>query len=139
MGQENFKYKLVKRSFDFSKHYAIIQQWWKEYKSFAPLQEHLSQNGFIIYLEEKPICAGFVYKTDSKICWFEQQISNPDTDKEVRDAALSLLIDTAIDWASSENFSLIFTSTNSAKFQSRLEKTGFVVVDNNQTHLFYKI
>ena len=136
MGQTDSRYRLVTRLFDYSQDYDIIQQWWEAHGSFAPRPEHLSSTGVIIEADD-PCCAGWLYNTDSKICVFEFVVSNPNIDKQLRDAALTLLVETIKDIARQRGYTLIYSSVKGEKYIKRLENAGFVVADNGQTHCFY--
>lgn len=131
--------KITSRAFDFNKDYVTIQVWWNKFSSFAPRREHLPQNGIIVEIDDTPACAGFLYKTDSKICVFEFVVSNPFIDKYSRDVALGRLIDNAKNWAETNDFSLIYSSIGIPKFISRLEEKGFMEADTGQTHMFYQV
>lgn len=135
MGQALTRYKLVTRSFDLTKDYAIIQQWWTAHGSFAPKPEHLSSTGIIIEADI-PLCAGWLYNTDSKICVFEFVVSNPNVEKHLRDAALTLLIEEIKKLASNRGYELIYSSVKGMKYINRLQAAGFVVADEGQTHCF---
>lgn len=137
MGSANFRYGLVVRGFDLDKDYDIVRQWWINHGSYPPKPEHLSSTGIIIEAD-KPVCAGWLYQTDSKICVFEFVISDPLAGKEIRDAALMLLIET-IKQIASEKYSLIYTSVRGQKYISRLINSGFVEVDKDQTHCFCEV
>jgi len=130
---------MVVRTFTPDNDYAIIEQWWLAHGSYPPKLEHLSATGLLVEEGGKPICNGFLYKTDSKICVFEFVCCDPNADKKVRDKALDQLIKAATQWAKNNNFTLIYTSVNSYKYILRLEDNGFIEVDNNMTHMFYEV
>lgn len=119
--------------------YSMMFQWWREHDSFSPRPEHLSPYGIIIEIGEEPICCGFMYNTDSKICVFEFVVCNPEADKMDRDEALGLMIDQAILWSRDRGYKLIYTSIGIQKYIQRLEKKGFVRADINQTHMFREV
>lgn len=136
MGPENSGYRLVTRPFELAKDYAIIEAWWKLHGSFAPRPQHLSSTGIIIEADS-PLCAGWLYNTDSKICVFEFVVSNPNVSKDLRDAALTLLIEEIKKIASHRGYELIYSSVRGLKYIARLQAAGFVVADEGQTHCFY--
>ncbi len=138
MGQTDIISGLVTRSFDLTKDYAIIQEWWKLHGSFAPKPQHLSSTGLIIEADN-PLCAGWLYNTDSKICVFEFVVSNPNVDKHLRDAALTLLIEEIKKLASDRGYELIYSSVKGIKYIARLQAAGFIVADEDQVHCFYEV
>jgi hypothetical protein len=75
----------------------ILVGWWNQWGWEAPPQDFLPQNGeggIIISDGIIPICAGFVYLTNSKVAWVDWIISNKKyTDRIKRKEALLALID----------------------------------------------
>jgi|TARA_R110000824_G_scaffold1687_10_gene8419 hypothetical protein len=74
----------------------ILVGWWKGWKWTPPTRDFLPENGeggFIVLDGDTPVCAGFVYITNSKVAWCEFIISNPNY-KDHRKEALSLLVET---------------------------------------------
>lgn len=76
----------------------ILVHWWKQWRWIAPSRDFLpddGKNGLIVYDGDTPICAGFLYITNSKVSWVDWVISNMEyTDREKRKEALLLLVDT---------------------------------------------
>lgn len=129
----------MSRKFDFNKDYGTISTWWERHGSHTPKKEHLSKTGIIVEIDSTPICAGFLYNTDSKICVFEFVVSNPDADKQDRKLALELLIKKIKNKAIKRGYSLIYTSINIPAYIAKLKDAGFIEVDTNQTHMFYEV
>ena len=138
MGQASIRCGLVTRLFDLDKDYAIIQEWWKQHGSFAPKPQHLSSTGLIIEADN-PLCAGWLYNTDSKICVFEFVVSNPNVSKDLRDAALTLLIQEIKKLASNRGYELIYSSVKGMKYINRLLAAGFIIADEEQVHCFCEV
>ena len=128
-----------RRRFNLEKDYDIIGRWWRKHGSYIPAPEYLSQTGLIIEIDNEPVAAGFLYKTDSAICVFEWVVVNPETEKESRDKALDYLIESAIEWSEKAGFKVIYSSLKEKKFIKRLEAKSFVKCDENQTHMFYGV
>lgn len=76
----------------------ILVGWWKDWGWEAPTRDFLPDNGkggFIVFDDDIPICAGFLYVTNSKVAWVDWIISNKKyTDRNKRSNALDLLIET---------------------------------------------
>ena len=131
---------MVKRSrFKIDEHYAILQEWWRGYEAFAPKIEHLPETGILVSVNDKPVAAGFLYKTDSSICIFEFMVSDPKSSKEDKEKAVDHLIISAKEWAEKSGFNMVYTSTGIERFVKRLEDNGFIKTDTNQTHCFYEV
>ena len=81
----------------------ILVDWWKDWNWDAPLRDFLPDNGkggLIVYDGETPVCAGFVYLTNSKVAWVDWIISNKNYRKKPdRGQAIGLLIETVKRWS----------------------------------------
>jgi len=76
----------------------ILVKWWKDWRWVAPSRDFLPDNGnggLIVYDGDVPVCAGYMYVTNSKTGLCEFIVSNFHyKDKEKRKEAISLLIHT---------------------------------------------
>lgn len=74
----------------------ILVEWWNQWGWNPPQKDFLPDNGmggYIIYDEDIPICAGFIYVTNSKVSWVDWIISNKEyREKAKRREAIKLLI-----------------------------------------------
>lgn len=74
----------------------ILKGWWKDWGWKAPSRDFLPQDGqggIMVWDGNTPVCAGFLYNTNSKVAWVDWIISNKEY-KESRKEALSILIQT---------------------------------------------
>ena len=74
----------------------ILKGWWKDWEWEAPSRDFLPQDGqggIMVWDGDTPVCAGFLYNTNSKVAWVDWIISNKEY-KESRKEALSILIQT---------------------------------------------
>ncbi len=76
----------------------ILVKWWKDWRWVAPSRDFLPDDGnggLIVYDGDVPVCAGYMYITNSKTGLCEFIVSNFHyKDKEKRKEAISLLIHT---------------------------------------------
>ena len=74
----------------------ILVGWWKQWEWEAPKRDFLpndGKGGIIVYDGDIPICAGFMYLTNSKVAWVDWIISNKEyTKKPQRKDAIKLLV-----------------------------------------------
>ena len=79
----------------------ILVGWWKQWGWVAPQRDFLpndGKGGVIVYDEDVPVCAGFMYITNSKVAWVDWIISNKQyTKKPQRKDAIKLLVSTLTD------------------------------------------
>jgi len=76
----------------------ILVEWWKEWEWIPPTRAFLPDEGtggVIVYDGDTPICAGFMYMTNSKVSWVDWIISSRKyTKKPMRKEAIMLLVST---------------------------------------------
>lgn len=73
----------------------ILVDWWKDWGWTPPQKDFLPEDGtggLIVYDGDTPVCAGFIYITNSSVCWVDWIISNK-KHKENRRDAINLLIE----------------------------------------------
>lgn len=74
----------------------ILVGWWKQWGWEPPQRDFLpndGKGGVIVYDEDVPVCAGFMYITNSKVAWVDWIISNKEyTKKPQRKDAIKLLV-----------------------------------------------
>ena len=86
----------------------VLKGWWLDWKWNPPAKEFLPENGTGGFLEldnKTPICAGFIYLTNSKVAWVDWIISNKNyKDRDKRKHALTLLVSTLTKLAKSTGY-----------------------------------
>jgi hypothetical protein len=90
--------KLTIRPLTMDDYDAILVEWWKEWEWTPPTRAFLpvdGTGGVIVYDGDTPICAGFMYMTNSKVSWVDWIISSRKyTKKPMRQEAIMLLVST---------------------------------------------
>ena len=122
------------------KEYEVLVDWWNRHK-FANLpKQFLPSTGYIAYINDIPIVAGFLYipKT-GKIGWVEWVVKNPDSTLEEMDIGYKELMDTIINTAKEDGVDVLFVSLRNKSYQARLEDVGFFVTDENATNMLLNI
>ena len=78
--------------------FELLVEWWDKWGWKAPEKDFLPDNGtggILILDGEEPICAGFIYVTNSSASWVDWIISSPTYRKKPqRKEAIELLINT---------------------------------------------
>jgi hypothetical protein len=89
------------RALNESDYNDVLSGWWAQWKWTAPPLDFLPDNGrggIMVMDGETPVCAGFVYLTNSKASWVDWIISSKEyTDRDKRRKALLLLISSLTD------------------------------------------
>lgn len=112
----------------------VLVKWWEDWKWTAPAKDFLPDNGMgglIVYDGETPVCAGFMYATNSSACWVDWIISNKDyTDKEGRKLALRLLIETLTNAATLSGSKYIYALIKNQHLTKVYEELGYIKGDS---------
>lgn len=120
-------------------HYPRICEWWAAHGWPALPFDALPKTGAVALHEDRPIAAGFLYKTDSTIAVMEFLIADPASDKIVRGEALDNIVQSLVASAKEQGFSTIFTSTVHRGVIERQKKFGFVVTDEGASQLIRRV
>jgi hypothetical protein len=119
--------------------YLILEQFWKTHKDWdntAIPEFILPPLGIIVEENNAIICAGFIYESKNDQCaWTGWLVSDPNSDKILRDQALTLLLDTIVEHSKKAGHKFLFTSARFIKLIERLEKAGFKRADERMTNM----
>ena len=117
----------------------VLVGWWKDWGWDPPAKDFLPENGKggIIVLEQNtPVCAGFIYMTNSRAAWTSWIISNKKYRKKpLRKQAISFLIDTLTSICKEQGCKYVFANNNHPHIINTLKLSGFKVGDINSTQL----
>lgn len=74
----------------------ILLSWWNQWGWQPPQKDFLPDNGkggVIVFDDDVPVCAGFMYLTNSKVSWVDWIVSNKDYRKKPqRQEAIDMLL-----------------------------------------------
>jgi hypothetical protein len=88
--------------------------------------------GVIVYDEDEPVCAGFLYMTNSKMAWVEWVISNKNYRKKPqRKEAIVYLIETLTNIAKNNGATFAYTVVKNKSLSAIYEQIGYIDGDNN--------
>lgn len=116
--------------------------WWEAYGFTPPQREFLPENGeggLIVYEGEEPVCAGFLYETNSLTAWSEWIISDKNYRGEYKDEAVSLLIQGIEDSAKDKGFRFIFANNNNRALVKHYKNNGYTVGCTDSTEIIKAI
>lgn len=118
--------------------YEELCKWWNFWK-FPPMPiDCLPTTGVMVYDGLKNLAACFIYSSDSKVCWLEFIVANPDGSKEERKEAIETLLVSAKTMALSMGFKIIFTSCKNPFLIPKLEK-HFDKTDSDVSHFIRRL
>jgi hypothetical protein len=112
--------------------YEMLVDWWKFWKFPAPPIEMLPDSGVIVNKDGIDICAGFIYFTNSKTCWIEFIVSNPNVrQKEDRREAITNVIDILCSIGKNNGYTIAYTSLKNESLQNKYLECGFIEGSKN--------
>lgn len=95
---------------------------WQNAHGLARLEEHLFPSvGYIV----ENVAAGFLYQTDSSLCFIDGYISNPASDKAERREAFDQITDNVIRTARDHGFRNILAYTQHPEIMKRCVRYQF--------------
>lgn len=119
--------------------YDTLCKWWKDWRWKPPSRQMLPENGthgIIVSCSGDEVCAGFLYYTNSGICFIEYVISNFEIKhRKMRKEAIKLLIQLLSSVAKNEGYVLAFTFTGSKPLQETFKQAGFFEGTTNSTEM----
>lgn len=128
---------LAARSFVKETDYPTLCEWWKHWgHSIAPADE-LTDTGFMIYWEDKPLFCGFLILTNAKFAYVDTVCANPETSWEDREDALSMLLDVCSKVAKDFGFRRLVAIPEKERLSEKVVNAGFKLHSKN-VHLLTK-
>lgn len=112
--------------------YDMIKSWHKDWEKQCPPKDCLSDLGIVV----DECVAGFLYSTDSKVCFFDCFISDPAVTKEERNSALDVLVASLVQAAKDLENTVIVANSVSGNIKDRALKHGFGYAGDHA--VFYK-
>lgn len=136
---DNVKIFNLKQEDDFNYYYPIVTKWWKDW-GIAPLSPYrLSTRGLMVFQEDIPICAGWLFSTDSNTAIAGWLISSKEH-KDKRKDSISQLIIELEKLANNFGFELLNFPASNPHLRNKLEKLGFGdLADQNITNYFKRV
>lgn len=111
----------------------ILVAWWKQWGWEPPQRDFLPDNGkggIIVYDQHTPICAGFMYITNSKVAWVDWIISNKEyTKKPHRKDAIKLLVSTLTGICKNTGSKYVYALIKSRHLIETYEQLGYIKGD----------
>ena len=114
----------------------ILIGWWEDWGWTPPLKQMLPDNGIgglILYDGDTPVCAGYMYATNSEMCLIEYVISNKQYRKKPnRKEAILTLVDNLTQSASIAGFKFAFATLKSKSLIDKYIEVGYEKGDPTQ-------
>lgn len=107
-----------------------LTSWWKWWRWGEMNRDLLPLNGLgglMIYKDDIPVVAGFLYLTNSKGALLDWIISNPEYKENDRSEAIELLISSCEQIAKEQGCSIVFSFTRNKHLINTHKKLGYIV------------
>ena len=121
----------------------ILVGWWKQWGWEAPQRDFLpndGKGGIIIYDDETPVCAGFMYLTNSKVAWVDWIISNKEyTKKPQRKDAIKLLVSALTDICKKTGSKYVYALIKHTSLIETYEQLGYIKGDTYNSEMIKKL
>ena len=122
--------KFTVRKLNSEDYNSILVPWWKDWRWTAPPKDFLPEDGaggFIVYEETIPVCAGYMYVTNSKVGWCDWIISNFEyKDKLKREEALVFLINVLTNTLKLSGCKYSYALLKSKSLTKHYEENGYI-------------
>lgn len=116
----------------------ILVGWWKQWGWEPPTRDFLpndGRGGVIVYDGDTPVCAGFMYLTNSRVTWVDWIISNKEyTKKPQRKDAIKLLVSKLTDICKDTGSKFVYALIKHNGLIETYEELGYIKGDtyNNE-------
>jgi len=112
-----------------------IKKWWEYWRwSDRVHPDILSNAGFIVSKDNKNLCVGWLYTSNSPVANLNLITANPFEDKKLVDESLNFLIECLSRTALQMGYKIIMTTISNKAFGKRLTKLGFTNTKGTLTH-----
>jgi hypothetical protein len=112
----------------------ILLKWWNEWGWVAPQKDFLpadGEGGLIVFDGEEPVCAGYMYTTNSKVAWVDWIISSKTYRKKpTRKECIDLLIYTLTSICKSTDHKFVYALIKNRNLVSTYENFGYIKGDS---------
>ena len=123
---------MIFRYWDRDSDYEVLEKWWKFWRFPAPSKNILPNTGLVLNINGEDVVCGFVYFSNSDLCWIEFIVSSPNVkDKQVREEMIKAMINKLCDVASDAGYSVAYTSLKHEGLQNKYLECGFVEGSRN--------
>lgn len=123
--------------FDKTHYSSLVALYLTNNKGDNPNLEQLPKLGYVAYIFDQPIAAGFLRMVEGELAQIDSLVSNKDFPSETRHAGITAVVDRLIQDAKNLKLKALFATTSDSGILSRAEKLNFKVI--NQTIIGIKL
>lgn len=108
--------------------------WWSDWGWVAPTKDFLPDNGkggLLVLDGDVPVCAGFIYMTNSKVAWVDWIVSNRDYRKKPhRQNAIKMLVSALTLITQDSGNKYVYALIKNQSLTSTYESLGYIKGDS---------
>ena len=118
----------------------VLCDWWNDWRWTPPAKDFLPETGYMVYYNDEPICAAYMYITNSDVVLLEWVISNfKFKNKIIRKEALYMLIETITSLSSNLGKKYIYSLLKNKPLIELYKELGYIQGESNATEMIKKI
>ena len=116
------------------KDYDMVSEWWRAWGWPVIPPESLPEYGVVVESDGQPVCAAWVYRTDTNICLLEWFISDRRASKAKRKGSVELLIEGGKQLGRALGYTKVFSNVRNQSLIKKLENSGMQRTDTGMTN-----
>ena len=127
------------RPWDRDTDYDTLVKWWTQWEFGIVPKDMLPQDGVIVSVDDKPICAAGIYLyPKTALALMEWVVTDKDSNLRKRHKALKMCIDSIMDLAKKRGAKLVYTMTKEEALQKRYQKYHNMVLTESNVKTFIR-
>ena len=127
------------RPWDRDTDYDTLVKWWTQWEFGIVPKDMLPQDGVIVSVDDKPICAAGIYLyPKTALALMEWVVTDKDSNLRKRHKALKMCIDSIMDLAKKRGAKLVYTMTKEEALQKRYQKYHNMVLTESNVKTYIR-
>ena len=127
------------RPWDRDTDYDTLVKWWTQWEFGIVPKDMLPQDGVIVSVDDKPICAAGIYLyPKTALALMEWVVTDKDSNLRKRHKALKMCIDSIMNLAKKRGAKLVYTMTKEEALQKRYQKYHNMVLTESNVKTFIR-
>ena len=127
------------RPWDRDKDYDTLVKWWTQWEFGIVPKDMLPEDGVIVSVDDKPICAAGIYLyPKTALALMEWVVTDKDSNVRKRHKALKICIDSIMNLAKKRGAKLVYTMTKEEALQKRYQKYHNMVLTESNVKTFIR-
>ena len=127
------------RPWDRDKDYDTLVKWWTQWEFGIVPKDMLPEDGVIVSVDDKPICAAGIYLyPKTALALMEWVVTDKDSNLRKRHKALKMCIDSIMNLAKKRGAKLVYTMTKEEALQKRYQKYHNMVLTESNVKTFIR-